>query len=129
MGTQISAVTLGVKDLARAKRFYEAIGGRVEKDFPSFVSIAFDEGTTKLGLYPRDGLATMIGIPGEGSGFSGVVLDYNPPKKGKERVNEALAQVAAAGGTVVRAAQDQQWGGRTGYFSDPDGNIWQVASY
>ena len=38
MGTQISAVTLGVKDLARAKRFYEAIGGRVQKDLPSFVS-------------------------------------------------------------------------------------------
>jgi uncharacterized glyoxalase superfamily protein PhnB len=40
-----------------------------------------------------------------------------------------LSQAERAGGTIVDPAHDADWGGRVGYFSDPDGNLWQVASY
>ena len=33
-----------------------------------------------------------------------------------------------AGGKVVKPAQSSQWGGYFGYFSDPDGYLWKVAS-
>jgi catechol 2,3-dioxygenase-like lactoylglutathione lyase family enzyme len=129
MSTQISAITLGVHDLQQTKKFYEGLGASVEKDFPGFVSLKFDDGSPALALYPREGLAQMVGVSPEGSGFTGVILDYNPPGKGKDRVDEVLTQAQRARGKIVKPAADAEWGGRVGHFSDPDGNLWQVASY
>ena len=33
----------------------------------------------------------------------------------------------AAGGVIVKQAQDVFWGGHSGYFADPDGHLWEVA--
>ncbi|MBA2381188.1 MAG: VOC family protein [Chloroflexi bacterium] len=129
MGAQINAVTLGVKDLQESKSFYEGLGASVDKEFPGFVSLKFGDASPDLALYPRDGLAAIIGVPPDGAGFSGIVLDYNPPGKGRDRVDEVLSQAERAGGKVVSPAHDAEWGGRVGHFSDPDGNLWQVASY
>ena len=40
---------------------------------------------------------------------------------------ELAEAVAAAGGHILKPAQDVFWGGHHGYFSDPDGHIWEVA--
>jgi uncharacterized glyoxalase superfamily protein PhnB len=42
-------------------------------------------------------------------------------------VDAALAKVAEVGGRVVKQAQKVFWGGYSGYFSDPEGNLWEVA--
>ncbi len=42
-------------------------------------------------------------------------------------MDRLLAQVADAGGSVVKPAEDAFWGGRSGYFADPDGFLWEVA--
>lgn len=39
-----------------------------------------------------------------------------------------MNSAAAAGAGVVREAAAAQWGGYYGYFSDPDGYLWKVAS-
>ena len=44
-----------------------------------------------------------------------------------EEVDAALAKVAEVGGRVVKQAQKVFWGGYSGYFSDPEGNLWEVA--
>jgi uncharacterized glyoxalase superfamily protein PhnB len=43
-------------------------------------------------------------------------------------VDEIMRNAVAAGGGVVKEAADSQWGGYFGYFSDPDGHLWKVAS-
>jgi uncharacterized glyoxalase superfamily protein PhnB len=43
-------------------------------------------------------------------------------------VDEVMASAVAAGGETVRTAADAQWGGYYGYFSDPDGYLWKVAT-
>jgi len=40
---------------------------------------------------------------------------------------DLLAQAAAAGAEVVKPAGDRAWGGYDGYFTDPDGYLWEVA--
>jgi uncharacterized glyoxalase superfamily protein PhnB len=45
----------------------------------------------------------------------------------EEQVAELLAEVAAAGGRIVKPAQRADWGGVSGYFADPDGFLWEVA--
>ena len=128
MSTQINAVTLGVKEMKRSKEFYEGLGFEVDKEHPAFISFKQGDGAAVLGLYPQDGLATLIGIPAAASsGFVGFVLNYNPSSK--DRVDEVLAQAKKAGGKILKPAHDSEWGGRQGHFSDPDGYVWQVSSY
>ena len=45
----------------------------------------------------------------------------------REQVDAVLAEAAAAGGTILKPAEDTFWGGRSGHFADPSGHPWEVA--
>ena len=125
MEPRISIVTLGVTDLARSVEFYRDGLELVLYD-ENTESIAFFQNKgTWLALYPREALADDVGIPTQGSGFSGVTLAHN--LRSKEEVDELLDVAVAAGATLVKPAQDTFWGGYSGYFSDPDGYLWEIA--
>ena len=82
-------------------------------------------GGTILALFPRHELAADAQIADDGAGFGGFSLAHNVPSKAE--VEATLAQAAAAGAKVVKPAQDVFWGGYNGYFTDPDGFLWEVA--
>ncbi|MDE2938778.1 MAG: VOC family protein [Chloroflexota bacterium] len=125
MEPRISIITLGVADLARSVEFYRDGLGLVLYD-ENTESIAFFQNKgTWLALYPRETLAADVGIPTQGSGFSGVTLAHN--LRSKEEVDELLEVAVTAGATLVKPAQDTFWGGYSGYFSDPDGYLWEIA--
>lgn len=124
MEPRISFVTLGVADLERATRFYEEVLQLPRLDTPPGV-VFFEMGKTWLALYPRELLAEDAGVPAEGSGFAGFTLAHNV--RTEEGVDALLAEVEARGGRVIKPAQAADWGGRTGYFADPDGFLWEVA--
>ncbi|MGQ0550926.1 MAG: VOC family protein [Armatimonadota bacterium] len=127
MNPQISAVTLGVRDLNRAKQFYsEGLGCPIGQDQGGFVSLNLGSGSSALALYPWDALAADAGVAADGSGFRGMTLNYIVPSQG--RVDEVLAQAKRAGGKIAKPAQRAQWGGYFGYFADPDGYLWKVVS-
>ncbi len=121
---RVSLITLGVSDMDRAAAFYEGLGWtRVESQDGV---IAFDLIGQTLGLYPQSGLEEELGLaPGSLSGRAAISLAYNVREKGE--VSQVLALAKAAGGTVLKEAQDVFWGGHHGYFSDVDGHIWEVA--
>jgi hypothetical protein len=117
---------LGVQDLARSKRFYgEGLGCAIDKDYPNFVSISLGDGSSSLALYQREAAANDAGVSSEGSGFRGVSFHYIVPTSAE--VDAVMEQAVAAGGSVVKAAAGTQWG-YFGYFGDPDGYLWKVAS-
>jgi catechol 2,3-dioxygenase-like lactoylglutathione lyase family enzyme len=127
MALQVTAIMLGVDDLARSKKFYaEGLGCTVDQDYPNFVSFDLGDGSSSLALYEREAAAQDAGVPSEGSGFRGVSLHYIVPSS--DAVDEVMAKATAAGGEVVKEAGAAQWGGYYGYFSDPDGYLWKVAS-
>lgn len=78
-----------------------------------------------LGLFPREEAAKDAGVSSEGSGFAGVTFAHNEPSK--EAVDEAFAEALRAGATPVKVPEDVFWGGYSGYFADPEGNLWEVA--
>ncbi|HEX8036683.1 MAG TPA: VOC family protein [Ktedonobacterales bacterium] len=118
---------LGVEDLARSKQFYgDGLGCTINQDTPYFVSFNLGEGSSSLALYPREAAAQDAGVSSEGSGFRGVSFHYIVPSR--EMVDEVMSKAVAAGGVVVKAAAAAQWGGYFGYFSDPDGYLWKVAT-
>jgi len=127
MKPHVSAITLGVGDLDRARAFYaDGLGWPVVQDYPGWVAFGLGDGSSVLGLYAWDALADEAGVSPEGSGFRGFALSY--VVSAPERVDAVLGEAVAAGGTIGRPAEDAQWGGRFGYFADPDGYLWKVAA-
>jgi uncharacterized protein len=124
MEPRISFVTLGVSDLETSTRFYEEVLHLPRIETPGDISF-LDMGKTWLALYPRDLLAADAGVSPDGSGFPGFTLAHNV--RTAEGVDRLLAEVAAAGGRIVKPGQAADWGGYSGYFADPDGFLWEVA--
>jgi predicted lactoylglutathione lyase len=124
MEPRLSLVTLGVKDVAGARRFYEALG--FVASGPSNDGVAFfPAGGVVLALFGRGALAKDATVPDSAPGFSGVALAHNV--RSEAEVEQVLAQAAAAGGRIVKPAQRVFWGGYCGYFADADGHLWEVA--
>jgi uncharacterized protein len=124
---QVTTIMLGVEDLARCKQFYgEGLGCTIDQDHPNFVSFNLGDGSSSLALYQREAAAQDAGVPAEGSGFRGVSFHFIVPSR--EAVDEVMGNAGAAGGGVVKEAAAAPWGGYFGYFSDPDGHLWKVAS-
>jgi catechol 2,3-dioxygenase-like lactoylglutathione lyase family enzyme len=124
---RISTVMLGVRDLASAKKFYaEGLAAEVEQEFPNFVKLNLGEGSSSLALYEWDAAAKDAGVSPEGSGFRGVSFHFITDTR--EEVDDVIAKAEAAGGSVVRKPEGAQWGGYFGYFADPDGYLWKIAT-
>jgi catechol 2,3-dioxygenase-like lactoylglutathione lyase family enzyme len=126
MPLQVTTIMLGVEDLDRSKRFYgEGLGCAIDQDYPGFVKFSLGDGSSSLALYEREAAAQDAGVPAEGSGFRGVSFHYIVPSS--DAVDEVMGKAVAAGGGVVKQAAATRWG-YFGYFSDPDGHLWKVAS-
>jgi predicted enzyme related to lactoylglutathione lyase len=122
MDTKISYVILGVSDLARARAFYEAaFDARPSRSGGQLA--AFDFAGVTVALMPHSMLAAMRGSSSPaGSGGALVQMARTRPD-----VDIALAAAQAAGGKVVQPAGEGPWGGYSGSFADPDGNVWSIA--
>ena len=123
MEPRISLVTLGVADMARARRFYEALGWRASG--PGEGVTFFQAGGMILSLYGRAALAEDAHLPAEGTGFGGITLAYNVRERAD--VDHVLEEAREAGATILKLAEEVFWGGYSGYFADPDGHPWEIA--
>src|SRR6267378_3947901 len=108
MEQRISLVTFGVRDLARARSFYEALGWRGAQQ-PDDEIAFFQAGGMVFGLW------TALG----GHGAPGIELAHNV--RSPAEVDALLGAVERAGGTIARPAASAEWGGYSGAFADPDG--------
>jgi catechol 2,3-dioxygenase-like lactoylglutathione lyase family enzyme len=127
MNPRISIITLGVEYLERSLVFYrDGLGFPTTRKAESGV-IFFQMRGIRLALYPYEELAKDISdtfvVPR--SKFSGITLAHNV--RTKEEVAQILKMAEYAGGKIEKEAQDVFWGGHSGYFSDPDGYLWEVA--
>lgn len=121
---RLSTVTLGVLDLERASAFYERLGWK--RSSASSAEITFFQlGDMVLGLYPRRHLAQDAAVPAtEPLGFCGVTLAmaFATPAE----VDAALAAAELAGAKITKPGEATVWGGYSGYFSDPEGFLWEA---
>jgi predicted lactoylglutathione lyase len=126
MEPRVSLITLGVSDLERAQRFYEALGWVRSKASVVGEVAFYQAGGSALALWWRARLAEDAMVQAAGHGFRGVALAQNVRRK--DEVDQLLADAAAAGGVITKPAQDSpHFEGRSGYFADPDGHLWEVA--
>lgn len=126
MEQRVSLVTLGVRDLQRAKQFYGGlgwVGQEVEQ------TVFFQAGGLAVVLWGREQLAADCGLADAPEGapdrFGGTALAHNV--RSRDEVDAVLAEAVTAGGRLSRAAADTFYGGYAGVFTDPDGHPWEVS--
>ena len=127
MEPRLSIITLGVEDMRRSYRFYhDGLGFPTSANEDSPI-VFFQMQGSVLAIYPRKELARDVdpASDGKGSGFSGVTIAHNT--RTKDEVDEILHRAETVGGKIQKPAQNTAWGGYSGYFSDPDGHLWEVA--
>jgi catechol 2,3-dioxygenase-like lactoylglutathione lyase family enzyme len=120
---RISLITLGVRDLERARGFYQALG------FPTGAApgddvVFFRTGGTLLALWDRGALAEDSGVE-DTDGWGGMTLAHNV--RSPAEVDAVVEEVRGAGGNIVREPGETFWGGYDAVFTDPDGHPWEVA--
>jgi hypothetical protein len=130
MEPRISVITLGVSDLKKSYSFYKEGLGFPTKMSPDGGIVVFATLGTRLVLYPYEKLAEDVGLAAsaiemEKNKLPGFTLGHCARKR--EDVDAILSQAEKAGGRIVKPAKVVFWGGYSGYFSDPDGYLWEVA--
>ena len=123
MDPRVSLITLGVADLERSRRFYEALGWRNSSKPEDDVAF-FQSGGMVLALWSREELAKDSGVEDRG-GWGGVTLAHNVQSPAD--VDAVIERARAAGAAIPRAGAETFWGGYSGVFIDPDGHPWEVA--
>jgi uncharacterized protein len=121
---RITVITLGAHDLPALRSFYEALGW--ELVIPGDEFCGFATRGAVLTIFPRAELAkdahTSEAPPNQGIAMS-IAINVDE----REQVDEAIAGIRAAGGTILKEPEDAFWGGRSGYWADPENNVWEVA--
>jgi len=123
MEQRVSLITLGVKDVARARAFYERLGWRGQE---VEATVFFQAGGQAVVLWAREKLAADSGIVDDGGcSFSGVALAHNV--RTAEEVDRIVGEAGSAGAEVTRTPSPTFYGGYAGCFRDPDGHVWEIA--
>jgi predicted lactoylglutathione lyase len=120
---RINLITLGVRDLERARRFYEELGWTTDAA-PGDDVVFFQAGEMVVALWDRTRLAEDSCVE-DGSGWGGVTLAVNFASG--EEVDATIEQARAAGAKIGREPAETFWGGYSGVFIDPDGHPWEIA--
>lgn len=122
---KLSIITLGVSNIETSAKFYEAVLGLERTDYKSDEIVFMDIDGPELALFPKTELAKDVGVESSGSGFSGITLARNV--ESSSEVLSLLRKAEKNGGKIVKHGQPVFWGGFSGYFSDPDGYLWEIA--
>jgi len=125
MDARITFVTLAVADVAASRRFYvDGLGWQPEFEQPGEVLFFRVAPSVTLSLWSRSQFEAEVGPAQSGAGAPPITLAHNMPDRlGVDRV----LGTAAAAGAQVDPPREREWGGYSGYFSDPDGFRWEVA--
>jgi predicted lactoylglutathione lyase len=122
MEQRLSLVTLGSRDVKRARAFYEALGWKTSWTDDDVVF--FQAGCMVVALWGRDKVAEDARVEDSG-GWGGVALAYNT--RSPEEVDSVLVEAKAAGAQITRPGGETFYGGYSGVFVDLDGHAWEVA--
>ncbi|MDQ1399276.1 MAG: uncharacterized protein QOK20_1208 [Acidimicrobiaceae bacterium] len=130
MQPRVDIITLGVPDLDIARRFYlDGLGWPAVFDVPGEVAFIQIGHGLLLGLFGSAALDVDAGDPPrEGPHTGAPPMSLAHIVATEDEVGELLRQAEAAGGTILKPPQRADFGGFHGYFADPAGFRWEVAT-
>jgi predicted lactoylglutathione lyase len=127
MDQRISFVTLAVRDLEASRRFYvDGLGWTSDLEVEGDVVMIMVGEHVVLSLWDREHFQAEVGTIADGDGVPPFMISHNVATEAE--VDQVLATARAAGADPVHAPEHREWGGYTGYFADPDGYRWEIAT-
>jgi predicted lactoylglutathione lyase len=127
MDQRISFLTLAVRDLEASRRFYvDGLGWTPDLEVEGDVVMITAGERLVLSLWDREHFQAEVGEIAVGEGVAPFTISHNVATE--EEVDAVLDTARAAGADPVHEAVEREWGGYTGYFADPDGYRWEVAT-
>jgi catechol 2,3-dioxygenase-like lactoylglutathione lyase family enzyme len=127
MDQRISFITLAVADLARTHSFYvDGLGWTPELYVPGEVLMIRAGEHLVLSLWSEPAFEAEVGPVRRGDGVAPITISHNV--RTEAEVDEILALARRIGADPVSDAVRRDWGGYTGYFADPDGFRWEIAT-
>ena len=123
---RLTVITLGVNDIRASIAFYEALGFARKFRATGEAVAFFETGGTVLGLFPWDQLADDATLPEHPrpQAFRGATLAWNC--RSPKEVDLVLEFAVSKGAALLKAPHPTDYGGYSGYFTDPDGHPWEV---
>lgn len=121
----VSLITLAVRDVGRARAFYEGAGWRCSQGASTDECAFFQLNNVALALYDQASFAAEAGaVEGEGAcARFALAQNHGSPAS----VDAALRRAVAAGASILKRGAVTSWGGYTALFADPDGHVWELA--
>jgi len=123
MQRQIAVVTVGVADLARSRHFYTR-GFGWEPVFANEEIIFYDMNQLMFGTFIEQAMQAELCRP---SFKRPAALAMTHIVSEREQVQIVIDKLSAAGGLILRNADEPHYGGFRGYVTDPDDNTWEIA--
>lgn len=130
MKPRITVITLGVDNLEKSFEFYHnklgfpskgIIGAEFENGAVAFFDLSYG---LKLALWLRTSISKDTGLPLHQTSSVEFSLGHNVSSI--QEVDETMNSAEKAGAKIIKRAQKPFWGGYAGYFSDPDGHLWEI---
>lgn len=105
MDQRVSLITLGVRDVASARAFYERLGWQVGLDVEE--TVFFQTGDSIVALWGRDKLEKDSGVT-DGGSWGGITLAHNVGSR--EEVDRVIEEARAAGARIGREPAETFYG-------------------
>jgi uncharacterized protein len=121
---RITMITLSVADLAISRKYYSNLGWHEAEGGNKMIAFYKMAGQF-MALYSRAALQRDLGQPVPDGSTGSITLAKNYTTA--LGVDEAHAAALAAGATEITAPQETDWGGYSGFVTDPDGHLWEHA--
>lgn len=127
MDQRLHFLTLATADLEAARTFYkDGLGWSPLHDEPGEILFFQVAPGLVLGLFDAKKFNQDLLRKGSTEGVSGMTLSHNVPDRNS--VEATLTALEAAGGTILKPAQEGAFGGIFhGHVADPNGVIWEIA--
>lgn len=125
MKPKINIVTIGTPHFEKMLSFYkDSLGWQTKADAKSGIAF-FDLSGLVFAVCDLKVLGDDIRQKLNGTTPSHITLAQN--LSSEDEVKLAFEKIAKSGARIVKAPQKADWGGFSGYFADPDGNLWEIA--
>ncbi len=125
MEQRLTLITIGVDDVKRVRTFYEEVFGWEPTAQSNDTITFFHLNGIQLALFGRQALADDADVSSTGQGFRAFALAHN--LRSVEEVDRLFEELRGKGTMIVKSPSKTDWGGYSGYISDPEGSLWEIA--
>jgi catechol-2,3-dioxygenase len=125
MEQRLSLITLGAESVELLSSFYVNVFGWKPLPASNKNITFFQLNGVQLGIFGRKDLADDAQVSAVGSGFKGFSLAYN--LQSRQAVDELSEELKSNNVTIRKEPQEVSWGGYSGYITDPENNLWEIA--